>query len=436
MERSVHIPIAVRPHYAIPVFEANYFYRKKQTMERMDYFLKDQSSFTRQLVDGVSDMIYVLDQENNTIQFLNSRVYDVLYHDENEDNTADGAFLFNRALHPGDAKRRKEHLTVCARLRDGEAVEMDVRLKVKDGSYRWFRIRDLVFARKENGTVRLLTGIIRPAPVATMPAEEDGMAESWPAKDLTRLLLMKDHELQFLHSELQAFTGVVVHDYLETLRQVYLSLELIISSEAQSFKNPSRAHLRRAQSMLQRLNLLTRDIAAYAEIQAPAEPAQTVDLYEIIEGVLNELRPKTIAANAVIDCQALPRIEGYPLLLRVMFHQIITNTLRFRLPSRTLIIRIYAERLEARDMTHPESYPGKSYHKVVIQDNGTGFDPSDSEKIFEMFYQGHNKLLYKGSGMGLTIARKIMHIHGGFIAARSVTGKGAEISCYFVTSFV
>jgi light-regulated signal transduction histidine kinase (bacteriophytochrome) len=304
-------------------------------------------------------------------------------------------------------------------MSDHEAMEAQFRLQVTDGSYRLFHIRDMIFGRRKDGTVRRITGIMR-------PAENDGAGE-----EMTRLLARKNNELQFLHSELQTFTTLVAQDYLESLKQVYISLEMIISAEAHKFSNPSKAHLRRAQAMLQKLNLLTKDIVAYAAIEVPEDRSAIVNLRNIAERVVKDLSGKLDTVHASIHVGELPIVKGHPLLLPVLFNHLISNSIKFRHAIRPLKVDIFSKKLEASTIRHPGAYPGKSYYLVEAKDNGIGFDPVDREKIFEMFYQGHEKAKFKGSGMGLAIVRKIMDIHGGYVAADGVPGEGASICCYF-----
>ncbi|HVV05628.1 MAG TPA: ATP-binding protein [Puia sp.] len=380
----------------------------------MTFFIDNQSLFARQLVESVSDIIYVLDLEKNDFQFLNSRAREMLRLSERSD--------LDVILHPDDRQKRKEHLSAVCKLADNTAKEINVRLLAKDGHYKWFHIRDLVFQRKINGKVSQITGIIRPA---TETTSDDGNDE------MTRLVAQKNRQLQFLHSELQTFTTLVAQDYLETLRQVYISLEMIISAEAHQFSNPSKAHLRRAQSMLQKLNLLTKDIVSYAAIEVPNDKSSHADLNEIVQGVTKDLGARLEAARATVRYPNLPVVKGHPILLQVLFNHILTNSIRFRHPVRPLIITITSQQVISDDIRHPAAAPGRSYHKVEIKDNGMGFDPADSEKVFEMFYQGHDKAKYKGSGMGLAIVRKIMDIHGGYVLADTILGEGTGICCYF-----
>jgi PAS domain-containing protein len=107
---------------------------------------------------SVSDIIYVLEVESGRLQFLNSRVTDVFFH---EQDVTDGTQLFNAALHKDDRLKWQHHIAACSLLKTGLIREVDVRFKTKDGRYHWFRIRDLVFSRTKEGKVEQLTGIIR-----------------------------------------------------------------------------------------------------------------------------------------------------------------------------------------------------------------------------------------------------------------------------------
>jgi len=373
----------------------------------------NQSRLTQQLLEGVSDIIYILDLDNKKIAFLSPRVHGILHVPGGNPENLD------TVIHPGDREMMQAHLDACLRMGDHDAMEIELRLQVPDGSYRLFHIRDLVFERRKDGTVRCLTGIMR-------PATHEGAGE-----EITRLLARKNRELQFVHSELQTFTTLVAHDYLENLKQVYISLEMIISAEAHKFSDPSKAHLWRAQAMLEKLNLLTKDIIAYSAIEVPEHNSATVNIRDIVEGVVRDLQGKLEAVHATVRFGELPVVRGHPLLLPVLFNHLITNDIQFRHPIRPLVIHIFSKKMDASSIHHPGAYTGRSYYKVEVKDNGIGFNPVDREKIFEMFYQVHDKAKFKGSGMGLAIVRKIMEIHGGYVAADGVPGEGASICCYF-----
>ena len=84
-----------------------------------------------------------------------------------------------------------------------------------------------------------------------------------------------------------------------------------------------------------------------------------------------------------------------------------------------------------QDDEESEPFTETGYYKLTIKDNGIGFNQADAEKIFDMFEMLNERGKYKGSGIGLTMAKKIMNAHDGFIKAESVPGTGASFHCFF-----
>ena len=213
--------------------------------------------------------------------------------------------------------------------------------------------------------------------------------------------------------------GIVAQDYLEGLRQIYISLEIIISTEGHLFSNANKAHLRRSQSMVQKLNLLTRDVLFNAASVGEDNHSSRVDLTVLLTEVLNRMGGKIKASGAKIETDTLPQVQGYALLLSALFRHLLLHALKSGREGRPLLISILPGHAET------------SFQAVTISDNGNGFDPADREKIFGISYQGLDKMKYRSSGAGLAIVKRIMEIHGGFIMADSIPGEGSTFTCYF-----
>jgi signal transduction histidine kinase len=147
-----------------------------------------------------------------------------------------------------------------------------------------------------------------------------------------------------------------------------------------------------------------------------------VSLEDLLQGTLQGLEEKVKESGAVAESSQLPVIEGYPLLLSLLFHHLLDNAIKFRQPDRSLKITVRAERVAKQDMP---------YHQITIADNGIGFDNSEAENIFNIFYRLHERHRYRGSGVGLAVCKKIMHLHGGYITAEGREGKGAVMCCLF-----
>jgi signal transduction histidine kinase len=417
----------------------------------------DPSLFAGQILSAMSDMIYILDPVNNRLDFLNTRAADLLHAEPS--GRIDGFGLLHTALHEEDRQRRNQHLAACLSMPDGRAKVIDVRLRVLAGHYRRFRIRDMVFSRNSDGSVNQLTGIIRPLDTAwseaAPPSTPDTRSapESQSAKDLRsakNIPSATDQGKYDLPSKL--LLGIVAQDYLEGLRQIYVSLEIIISTQGHLFSNASKTHLRRSQSMVQKLNLLTRDVLSNAASAGQDNHSSQVNLTALLAETLNMMGGKIKASGAKIASEALPQVQGYPLLLSALFRHLLLHALKSGREGRPLLIGIHPGHAndtrppagDASDTLPPAGKadtrpthgdpPQTSWLTVTITDNGNGFDPADREKIFGISYQGPDKMKYRSSGAGLAIVKRIMDIHGGFIMADSIPGEGSTFTCYFPDS--
>jgi light-regulated signal transduction histidine kinase (bacteriophytochrome) len=109
----------------------------------------------------------------------------------------------------------------------------------------------------------------------------------------------------------------------------------------------------------------------------------------------------------------------------------LSNAVKFNKAGRNIIVQIGSRPVEAKRLDHEKKIPGVDYQCIYFKDNGLGFDPKYSKKIFQVFQRLHDPQYYEGTGMGLAICKKIMDNHNGFITADGQPGEGAEFCCYF-----
>ena len=110
----------------------------------------------------------------------------------------------------------------------------------------------------------------------------------------------------------------------------------------------------------------------------------------------------------------------------------IDNALKFSKSEERPLIHIRYRKVEGTDLV-PGTRKGKLfYHQVMVEDNGIGFDNEFATKIFMIFQRLHNQgSPYRGKGIGLAVAQRVMTNHNGIITARGVPGVGATIYMYF-----
>jgi signal transduction histidine kinase len=322
----------------------------------------------------------------------------------------DGELLFERIP---EAKDNSLFEKLGRVVDTGEPLD-DIFHYTEDGHDKWFHIK----AQKYGDRV--------------VVAKEDLTASKQAEESLTllnRSLFAKNRELEALSSELKTFNAIAANDYLETLRSLYTCLEFIISNDAKNLSDPGKANVRRAQSAIQKLKLLTDDIVSFSKI-TPNEPLTKIDLDEIMLTVLHNSSKKIQEAAAKINYTDLPTIHGYPLLLTILFTHLVDNAIKFRRDNTDHVVSVAHLIEEGSNIDHPAALKDVRYHVISVVDNGIGFPEQEKEKIFNMFYKLSEKGKNKGPGIGLAICKKIMDLHEGFIAAECKPDC-TTFRCYF-----
>lgn len=247
---------------------------------------------------------------------------------------------------------------------------------------------------------------------------------------LNHELQKKNMMLELANKDMAKFTYITTHDIKDPLRQVYTALELLMRKDAHSLSDNSKGNLRRMQSSLNRMNLLLDDIISVAGVSAEQNRFEKVSLNEVIKEVKTKLQRKLEESGAVIKHESLPTIMGHHHLLIQLLYQLIDNAIKFRSPNvrAEIQVEVSATELNLAPVTGLAEY--KSYTRLSVTDNGIGLKEEEKERIFLMFEKLNDKQ-FSGSGIGLTVARKIMEAHDGVIVAETTAATGTTFHCYF-----
>ncbi|MEO6760543.1 MAG: ATP-binding protein, partial [Saprospiraceae bacterium] len=127
---------------------------------------------------------------------------------------------------------------------------------------------------------------------------------------------------------------------------------------------------------------------------------------------------------------SLPTLRVIPFQFRQLFSNLLSNALKFAHVDRPPEITLRATRQPGPAIDHPAAQADRSYQHITVADNGIGFDPSFSHRIFEVFQRLHSRHEYSGTGIGLAICKKIVEVHHGFITAESNPSAGATFHIY------
>jgi len=235
-------------------------------------------------------------------------------------------------------------------------------------------------------------------------------------------------ELQKRNADLEQFAYVASHDLQEPLRKVLLFNDRL-NDELPDKNDSVTRYIDKIDHAARRMSNLIRDVLAYSRLARLEESFVPTDLNEVLAQVRIDLELYVEEKEAVITSQHLPVVPGNTLQLHQLFSNLINNALKFcdRKPSLQITCSI-ASNDEAR--WQGLAYETLSYAKIQFIDNGVGFDPKYSDKVFALFQRLHQDKKYEGTGIGLALCKKIVTNHHGSIGVDSTPGVGTTFTIF------
>jgi signal transduction histidine kinase len=222
-------------------------------------------------------------------------------------------------------------------------------------------------------------------------------------------------ELVRSNAELDQFASIASHDLQEPLRKVRTFTERISETEADTLSERGLDYLRRANASAERMQTLIEDLLRYSRVSTQGRPFTPVDLRRVAEDVLEDLSEQITRTGAIVRVGNLPTINADAPQMRQLLQNLISNAVKFRRESVTPEVDV-------------DSKVDSGWVKITVRDNGIGFDPQYSRRIFRVFERLHGRGTYPGTGIGLALCRKIAERHGGAIEARSVPDEGSTFT--------
>jgi len=239
----------------------------------------------------------------------------------------------------------------------------------------------------------------------------------------TKELVLKNEELELRNHELQQFSWVVSHDLNEPIRKIQIFIkiikELYLTADEKAID-----YVDRTIKSAERMQTLITDLLAYSRLSSQVKP-ETTDLNVVLQEVLSDFDYMIERKNATIKTSELPTIDSIPSQLRQVFQNLIGNALKFSGNTDHPVIEITSEIIAEKSFESPVSPEGR-FCRIVVKDNGIGFDEIYLDRIFIIFQSLNDRQTYEGTGIGLAIAKKIIEKHNGLITAKSQVGEGAS----------
>lgn len=256
-------------------------------------------------------------------------------------------------------------------------------------------------------------------------------------RDLTESKIANDQvkqyarKLEFQNKELEQVSYVASHDLKEPLRKIQFYNSYIQNNFANTLDERGREYLKRSVNATIRMQKLITDILEYSRTSIGSNNFEPVDLSKIMNEIilLKEDDDEQNWQSIKIHIDKMPVVLGIPYQLFQLFDNLISNSIKYKHPERNLEINIEVKTVPNSEIPSNEGLTEKNYFEISVKDNGVGFDPVYSEKVFEIFQRLGDLKGASGSGIGLAICKKIVENHNGSIMAGG-SKNGAEFKVY------
>jgi light-regulated signal transduction histidine kinase (bacteriophytochrome) len=215
------------------------------------------------------------------------------------------------------------------------------------------------------------------------------------------------------NEELGQFAYAAAHDLQEPLRNISNALGLIRRAQSDRLEPAAAKWIDFSVEGAQRMHDMVKDLLSYSRaVDVADSPERPVSANEAVQTALTNLTTTIAAAEARIDVGPLPHVPVLETHLVQLFQNLIANSVKYRQKDVRPEVRISASRTGVE-------------WRFSVADNGIGFDPQYSDKIFGVFKRLHQRNEYQGNGIGLAICARIVAHYGGRIWAESKAGLGA-----------
>lgn len=237
-------------------------------------------------------------------------------------------------------------------------------------------------------------------------------------------------ELLIANKELESFTFISSHDLQEPLRKIQAFSDRILTEELNTLSKKGTHYFERIQSAALHMQTLINDLLAYSRTTDTNRIFEQHSLHKLVQEVLDGLKEELQKKEATIEIAADCTVMVIPFQFKQLLHNLITNSLKFSDTNRKPHLVISTKDIDKKAALAAGLPLEIAYCHITFADNGIGFDEVHHERIFEIFQRLHAKSDYEGTGIGLTIVKKIVENHNGIITATSKINEGAQFDIY------
>ncbi len=234
-------------------------------------------------------------------------------------------------------------------------------------------------------------------------------------------------ELRYLNANLGEFAYAASHDLKEPIRKSQYFANRLKESLKDSLDDEQKNLFDRLETAQLRMNKLILDLLEYSQAAKGTADEVDIDLNDEVTSVLEDLELEVQKRTAKVSVGNLPTIKGNKRQIHQLFQNLIGNSLKYGKHNAAPEINIESTIVTGQDVKadiHPDLRE-KKFHFITVKDNGIGFEQIYAEKIFMVFTRLDANIQSRGSGIGLSIVKKVVESHHGFVWAESQPSMGS-----------
>ena len=357
------------------------------------------------VAQATNDAIWDWDTETNEV-IRTGKGLKTLFGYEPEEPLLDNDFWVNR-IHPDDLPGVMKKQAAIMNNREELYWEDEYRFLKKNSQFAYVHDKGFIIRDLMGKAIRLI-GATRDI---TERKENEALL-----LELNNRLKQRADELAASNIELERFAYIASHDMQEPLRMITSFLQLFKKKYEAQIDETAEQYIHFAVDGANRMKKLIMDLLEYSRVGSNKENFEVIDTNGLLNEIVNVFSNRIDEMKAIVTIDELPDVKANKTQLFQLFQNLIGNALKYHSGESP---QIYIKGKEE-----------KGYFLFSVMDNGIGMKPVFFEKIFILFQRLHHKNEYSGTGIGLTICKKIVDRHNGKIWVESEPGKG---SCFYFT---
>ena len=357
----------------------------------------------RKKIEESENRFKLLTETLPQLVWMTDAVGAVLFLSSNWDGYAvDGNRHWLQAVHPEDQDLWNERWGNS--LKSGKPFKTELRLMNGAGDARWYygEAQPII---SPGGIVEKWIGVFT-------DIQDQKEAES----HLEHLVKQRTSELSRSNEDLQQFAHVASHDLKEPVRKVTTFTQRLEEELRPNLTEKAKIYIEKIRKASERMSSMIEGVLKYSSLGETKGSIEVINLRDIFASIESDLELTIAEKGATIEVTSMPSIDGVWVLIYQLFYNLINNSLKFSKIDAPPRITVTAAHISGKFVT------------IVVSDNGIGFEDQYAEKIFDVFTRLNSKDRYEGTGLGLSLCKKIAERHGGSITAMGIPGQGARFT--------